>query len=739
MIHLSYPLPWWLALVLATGVAGLTFLEYRRPVVPLAAWRRTLLAGCRALTLTLLVLFLLRPFVLVAPRSAGIVVPVLVDASRSMRIAGRDGRARIAEARAIVESQLLPSFAGAFTPQLFSLSDGLASADVDRLDAGGRGTDLGGALAAVRDRYHGQSAGGIVLLSDGGDTAAHLGDSALAGVPPVFTVGIGSPDPIPDREVAAVVAGEQKLDQASVDLRVAVVSTRYGREPFSLRLSSNGRQIEDRRVTPSGDGAETEELFTVSPDPSIPTVYRVEIPVHDGEAVTENNARSVLVNPAGRKRRILALAGAPGFEHTFMLRAWARDPGLEVDAVVRKGRNADGQETYFVQTAPDRTVALTDGFPSKREDLYAYDALVIDNVEADSFTRDALGMIADFVGQRGGGLLVVGSRSLLGRGLAGTPLESVLPVQLSDRRGLAGAVFGRASSPSYKVMLTPAGETHPAIRIGTSAEETRRMWSVLPALAAMTPVGGPRSGATILAVAAGPTGDVYPVIAVQQYGKGRSMIFSGEASWRWRMLLPSTDRSYEFIWRQAARWIATSSPDPFSVTVPDHVEAGGTATVHIEARDVAFVGIGDAAVDARVQAPDGETSALKLRRVQGEAGRSTAEFVVEQEGLYRISAEAKRGASTIGSAVRWMYVGGSDSEFADPRLNEPVLRRIARTTGGRYVRSADAGQIARWLGETAHLDAPPERRDLWHEPWAFLLVVGALSAEWIVRRLVGLR
>jgi hypothetical protein len=31
------------------------------------------------------------------------------------------------------------------------------------------------------------------------------------------------------------------------------------------------------------------------------------------------------------------------------------------------------------------------------------------------------------------------------------------------------------------------------------------------------------------------------------------MVFAGEASWRWRMLLPATDRSYETFWKQALR------------------------------------------------------------------------------------------------------------------------------------------------------------------------------------------
>ena len=86
-----------------------------------------------------------------------------------------------------------------------------------------------------------------------------------------------------------------------------------------------------------------------------------------------------------------------------------------------------------------------------------------------------------------------------------------------------------------------------------------------------------------------------------------------------------------------------------------------------------------------------------------------------------------------------MLVGGTDREFADPRLNEGFLRRVARGSGGRYVRPAEAGQIVSALRTTVPQDAPPERRDLWHTPWALTLVVALLSAEWILRRRWGLR
>src|SRR4029077_6881193 len=210
-------------------------------------------------------------------------------------------------------------------------------------------------------------------------------------------IGLGSPDGPRDREVLGITAGDPHLDQASVDLHVTAVSTGFGRTPFELRVLANGQVIDTRRVVPPADGSPIDEMFTVSPNPVNPTVYTAEIPKDEAELVVENNARSVLVSPAGRKRRVLIVEGAPGFEHSFMTRAWAGDAGLEIDSVTRKGKNTDGQAPCFVQAGAGRSTALTTGFPLKREQLYVYDALVIANVEGDFFTRAQLGMAADFV------------------------------------------------------------------------------------------------------------------------------------------------------------------------------------------------------------------------------------------------------------------------------------------------------------------------------------------------------
>jgi hypothetical protein len=754
-MHFAYSFPWWVAVLVAGAIGGLAFVAYRRPLAPLTRAQRGALIGLRVLVLTALILVLCRPVVLLPPASAReAIVPVLVDVSRSMRLADADGESRIARASALIKTQLLPELSHQFTAELYTIGDGVAPipasdpggpggpGGIGVLGADARRTDLAASLDAVRDRYRGQRVAGIVVLSDGGETGQKTAAPADGHGPPVFAIGIGSADGPRDREILGVTTSDPKLDHASVDLRVSAVSYGFGRTPFQVRILANGRPIDTRRVVPPADGSPIDETFTVSPDPLNPTVFTAEIPADEAEAVVENNARSVLVAPAGRKRRLLVIEGAPGFEHSFMKRALALDPGLEIDAVTRKGKNADGQHTFFVQAGAGRTSALTAGFPARREDLYAYDALVIANVEGDFFTRAQLAMAADFVAERGGGLLVMGGRSFAQRGLIGTPLEIALPVELNDRRGVGGVVrasLGGAAVPHNKLVLTADGENHPLMRIGDTLDETRRLWAALPPLAASAPLGDPRPGATVLAVTGAAGGALFPVVAAQRYGRGRSMIFAGEASWRWKMMLASTDRTHEMFWRHVARWLAGPAPDPVTIAVPDAPEPGDTVNTDVEARDSAFDRLPDAAVDATLTSPGAEARPLKLRPADGVGGRFTAPFHPDQPGLYRIDVNARRGAAPIGAATQWVLVGGSDREFADPRLNEGVLRRVARNSGGRYVRAADASRVVSWLQSGAPQNAAPERRDLWHEPWAFALIAALLAGEWILRRRWGLR
>ena len=736
MVRFAVALPWWGYTLAFAAAILLAWLAYARVAVQLSRRDRAILTTLRTLTLLLIVIFLLRPVQFVQAGGArDSTVAVLVDGSRSMRL-DDGGGVRIERARSVAQD-LLTQVTPHFQTELLSFGETLARVDVAQLSANARRSDLSSALTSLADRFRGQRLAGVVVISDGGDTSEEEAGTRRALGVPVFTVGIGSASGLRDREVVNLTAGEPLLAESAVDLSVSVTSSGLGDAPIELRLSENGRPLDSRRVTPSADGVPLHEVFTVSPAADRETVYTVAIPSDGSEAVTENNTRSVLVPPQGRRRRILLVEGAPGFEHTFLKRALAQDEGLEVDSVVRKGRNEEGRDTFFIQAASGRAQALATGYPTKRAELFAYDAVLFGNIEGEFFSRDQLAMTADFVATRGGGLLVFGARSFERASLAGTPLEVVLPIDLTDRR-VAGAQAATGAIPATNaVALTVDGIAHPATRLAATRDENYKRWSALPALPSITATGGPRPGAQVLAI----TGDgsqTRPMLIAQRYGQGRSMVFAGEATWRWRMMLPASDTTHERVWRQLARWIAGGATDrieipPTSVTLP-----GVTESIRVFVRDEEFKPVSNAEVNVHVRAPGGEERTVTAALSDPTEGRYAAAVRFDQAGVYRVSADVRRGSEALGSASRPMLVGGVDVELAEPRLNESVLRRIAETSGGAYVPADDAATLVARLQQTEIGNVPTEMRDLWHNGWSLAAIIALLSAEWGMRRRVGL-
>jgi len=733
-------LPSWGYLLLFGGALVLGWLAYARTPIKLTTGRRIGLSALRAITLIALIAILLRPIVMVPPAAANnSLLPVLIDVSRSMRLKDGDGPSRLERAQALVRD-LQQQLGKEYRLEILTFGETLAATpDVDHLAATARRSDLSGAIADLAERHSSDRLAGVIVLSDGGDTAAQEARSARSINAPVMTVGIGSAAMPRDREVVNLTAGEPLLPGASIDVSVSATSNGYGKDPIELRISANGRPLEVRRVTPSAEGAPVHAVFTVSPEPNVATVYTVQIPEASGEVATENNTRSVLVPPQTGKRRLLVVEGAPGFEHTFLKRALSDDPGLEVDAVVRKGQNDDGRDTFYVQAAPSRMAALSNGYPHKRSELYAYDGVIFGNVEADFFTRDQLELTNDFITTRGGGLLVLGARSFDRQGLAGTALEEALPIDLTDRRSTI--TLASAEVPIVEPntpALTTDGALHPATRLAVTPEENRQKWSSLPALASVAHVGGTRPGAQVLAVALTAGGTPQPLIAAQRYGQGRSVVFAGEASWRWRMMLPAEDLSYETIWRQLARWITAGSQGAVTIGAMSPSVAGITDRVSVLVRDEDFRPVANAEVAVVLTAPNGERRQLPAALSSPQDGRYAVAARFDQQGVYRIDATATRGGERLGTASRPVLVGGVDLEMTQPRLNDAVLRRLAAGNNGRYVSAEDASQLPSLLRESRAEAGTPEMRDLWHNGWSLLLIVGLLVSEWIARRRVGL-
>ena len=725
------PIPIWGLAAALVAFATAAFAAYRFAWGSMRRGRVLTLVGLRTASLIALLLLLLRPVILEPLPPGGTAVAVLVDASRSMGI-DDTGEARLARARAIVDDRIKPALREAFDVSVYSFGAAVSDAPLAETAAIQQRSDLRGAIADIRNRYRDRRLAATVVLSDGADTGGLVATSA--GGSPVFAVPIGAPEPLLDREVVSVSVDEEAQLQSLIDLSI-VLAARGTREPFMARVLENGRAVYSRRVEPGTAAGPIRFTVPVAPPREAAAVYSVEVDEHVDERVRTNNRRAVLVRPADRRRRVLLVEGAPGFEHSFLKRSLAGDPALEVDAVVRKGQNETGEQTFYVQATADRAPALAAGLPSAAEDLFKYDALVLANIEADTLSQAQLALVEAFVSKRGGGLLVLGARSFDRNGLRDTPIEAALPVSLTDRGDDAGATGG--STDANRLTLTADGLLHPIMRVAADSDASRDRWLATPSLSSTAGLGGPRPGAVVLATSGSTGGLGRPLVAVQRYGEGRSMIFGGEAAWRWRMLMPAADTTYDAFWRQSMRWLAGASPSAIEVHGPIDAMRGEPVRVNIRARNAAFEPGTGASISLAVEGPAGERES-PMAAPSEEPGLQAAVFTPSQDGVYRVKADVRWPDGRVDTASTSVLVGGTDAEMAEPWRHDAALARIAEESGGAIVTEADLDTLPALLQKAA--GAPELReKELWHRPWVFMLLVALLGAEWTLRRRWGLR
>ena len=149
------------------------------------------------------------------------------------------------------------------------------------------------------------------------------------------------------------------------------------------------------------------------------------------------------------------------------------------------------------------------------------------------------------------------------------------------------------------------------------------------------------------------------------------------------------------------------SPDPVSIDVPDARGARRSHRIGRRGRAIAAfapgaqrVGRGD--VDAARRRSRGARHATRGRG--GRPARS-APSVPSSVGLYRVRAEARQGSAIARRGRSLVLRRRGDREFADPRLNEGVLRRLAASSGGRYSTIDEVGGLAAAIRSSA----PSER------------------------------
>jgi uncharacterized membrane protein len=737
---LAFNPPWPEAVVIALALAAgaVAVWSYARPASRIPGGIRALLLGLRLAALGTLLFALSRPVLIVrAVEPQQNFLAVAIDDSRSMAIADESAAPRGAFVTEALgpNGPLREALSRRFALRFFRFSSSTERmADATSAMFSGTRSDITQALQRVPEELAGLPVSGLVLVTDGADSARRpmadtLRTLKAAGLP-VFTVGVGRQVFERDVQLGRVDPPSSVLKNTTLVVDVVIGQTGYAGRTVPLIVEDEGQMIASQDITlpPDGEPATVRVRFTLAE--AGPRVLQFRIPVQDGEQVSRNNTRQALVTVEDRRERILYIEGEPRPEMKFLRRAVAADSNLQVVTLLRTA------ERKFLRLDIDTAEELAGGFPKTREELFAYRGLILGSIEASAFTPDQLRMMADFVSVRGGGLLALGGRrSFVEGGYAGTPVGEALPVLLDAAK--APETF----LEEVRVSPTRLGQTHVATQIAATEQASAARWATLPALTAVNPIRRVKPGAAVLLAGAGPSRDAQVVLAFQRYGAGRTLALPVQDVWLWQMhaTVPVEDQTHETLWRRLLRWLVDGVPARMSVNV-DHerVEPGDSVSVVATVRDEGFVNVNNAVVHARVTGPRGGVIDLPLAFVVDRDGEYRASFVAKEEGLYEIQADATRGTDKAESARAFVRSAPDDGEYFDAGMRAPLLSRIADETGGRFYTKGSVATLPEDITYLGRGVTAAQEKDLWDMPGVLVLVVGLAAAEWFLRRRQGL-
>jgi uncharacterized membrane protein len=721
--------PVWL-LILAMAVAGGVF--------GWLIWSRGRKASKRGIAVWLLqtglvaliLLLLWRPALSVAtlaPQQN--VVAVVVDDSRSMGVS-EDGKTRRDRVNALLDGGMLSDLRKRFQVRLYRLGSSMERIDAtSALTAQAPSTHIGTSLARMLADSSGLPLGAVVLLSDGSDNSGGIDYTTMAAIRgrriPIHTIGFGETTLRKDVEIDDAQVPSSAMAGSRLEAVVTLRENGFRGGKTRLSIRRNGQVLAARDVVFREDNQlQTERVLFNAGEQGVSDLEIAADPL-PGETNPANNRLTRVLTVDGAKRRILYVEGEPRWEYKFLRRAVEDDPNLQITSMLRTTPNK-----IYRQGLSDPK-ELEQGFPSKVEELFAYQGLVIGSVEAGYFTQEQRDLIREFVDRRGGGLLMLAGRSALSDGgYDATPFPDLLPVTLPHHAG----TFKRDPA---NVQLTPAGRDSLICRLEEDPGANVTRWKNLPYLANYQDVGAPKPGALVLAEMT--TGSAkLPLLVTENYGRGRTAVFATAGSWRWQMLQPVSDMSQETFWRQMLRWLAAATPSRVTASTPVPViDDDNKVSIRAEVRDTTYLPASDAEVRVHVTGPAGYESSAALSPDPNHPGIYAVDIDAAKAGSYVAEVVASRGHDELGrGAVAFRREDGRAENFHQEQ-NRELLEKLASETGGRYYSASDAGHLATDITFSDAGISVRETHDLWDMPAAFLLALLLRSTEWLLRRRWG--
>ena len=604
---------------------------------------------------------------------------------------------------------------------------------------------LGTALREVLELQRGRPTAAVIMLTDGvtteGRSLAEAAEYARRKTVPLFFVGLGNDKPPRDLKLHDLLAEEVVFvgDLVTFEFKLSA----EGHEgPAIVRLKQKGTDsaLAQQTVTiPKSGGTQTVRLAH-RPDKEGEYEYTVEVQLQPGEVNIQNNALTRTVKVTEEVIRVLLVQGGPSYEYRFLKTMLERE--------LNRGEEAESKERGFrtVLQEADPAYADTDKsaeriFPVSREELFAYDVLILGDMNPAFLSPSVMSNIQEFVTVRGGGVVFIAGPKYMPLAFEGTPLESLLPMEIDSVQ------VPDPQTPivdSFRPRLTLLGQSSPTMQLADAPAENQRLWNqTLAPLRWFVSSPHLKPGVRILAehpVKKGPDGNPLPLITLQFIGAGKVVFHATDETHRWRFRVG--DVYFARYWIQTIRYLSRAkllggSRAAELTTDRQEYRRGDSVLLRVRFLDDRLAPPQDDGVTVVLEREGSRRVNLTLRRDAAHRGIFAATAGNLADGDYR----AWMASPTVeGQPPRAEFsITSPPGELARLQMDAGEMRQAAKISGGKFFVYTQTEELLASLpkGRQVRIESLPPQ-PLWNAPILALAFVGLLTGEWLLRKRWGL-
>ena len=460
-----------------------------------------------------------------------------------------------------------------------------------------------------------------------------------------------------------------------------------------------------------------------------------------GEVIEENNHAHGEIIVLDDYLRLLFVEFEPTWEWRFIKEVFHRDP-----LVGKKGFR-----TFLYSSDPKvrkQNELFLPTMAPPREEFFANDMIFLGDMPSEAPTPALSNrfctMVKEFVGNLGGGLVILCGPRFGPQQLAKTALADLLPVTVDPTAQI------RDQEP-FKMQLTVEAAAYPFMQLGggSSLAEMQHAWDNLGPLPWYQPVEAIQPSATVLAehpTATCRNGKKQPLIVIRQYGRGEVVYLGFNETWRLRRL--HGEELYrrfwkEVMWRLALNHALGMNKRFVVQTDQPRYQVDQTVTLTVAAGDAQYKALSESEV------PGGKLSGqwvlpavgtqspvvLPLSLTQVQPGLFSTRFVVTAPGEHVVSVIDP----ITQKPENWSFTVFSTSvERQSPIRNSALQEAIAAESGGRSCDMKDVQSLAEQIQPALRTETSVNVVSLVNTWACFLVIAGLLLVEWLLRKRIGL-